>query len=686
MQRSNRFRVYVVAVLGVAICGFWIFGSIVQREARAQPDEPKMNSDRAPNARQDGLDESPADSPETYVDLVDGRTAKVVKSVADPRHYFVAPVFALVLPDTRLSDLPRIVHRKDPPKIDGAVTLHFTVLNSSDVIRNHARHRVMGLPGLQEVVPNIDRIEVRRWPIQSATVEVYDDRGLLASANTGDIAAQGDTFPISIPFRLDALARFIEASNADRVHFIFEARYVSHAAARGRLTLDAYSLASQQLELALAAKSTFAGDTIGHRDVNDLKELMTRTARAIIYADDSQTAERLLGFTQETVKQALSSAFIKEAPLSLGVDAIKNASETDRAALRKYFEPLIQDRWTKVVHFRDKRELARHLQREESEKRLSKFNLTIPSGSTPSGQVMAWIVDLEGGLGTKSIEEALKEIEEKYGITTEKADSERSYRLATAVDVYRLNRVEWRSTAKNLVELNIGRSAERKSLYSSVVRPSLAVDLGSRDAQSQLAALVRHPSEVHAPPFGAVRLGMCLPFFGKDLPEGYVWADGQSFWPNEEWVPDYLRGQPVPNLNGRVLRGCRDGNQHVAETGGTNSHSHRIPTHVHDLSNLITGAIAERVPDEIKGANYKVVRRDGQSPDGEFIGTFCGSFGPITGAPPQGQHVHKLTGMTGGLPTGFPAYVEGDDRTPEPGRSEQYVPSYSAVHYIIRVR
>jgi hypothetical protein len=49
--------------------------------------------------------------------------------------------------------------------------------------------------------------------------------------------------------------------------------------------------------------------------------------------------------------------------------------------------------------------------------------------------------------------------------------------------------------------------------------------------------------------------GGMIPYFGKVLPDGFVWADGQAVWPNEPWVDDALRGKPVPNMNGGRLAG-----------------------------------------------------------------------------------------------------------------------------------
>jgi hypothetical protein len=52
-----------------------------------------------------------------------------------------------------------------------------------------------------------------------------------------------------------------------------------------------------------------------------------------------------------------------------------------------------------------------------------------------------------------------------------------------------------------------------------------------------------------------IPLGMVLPFFGKTVPNGFVLANGEAKWPDEDWVPDHLRGAKVPDLHGQMLGG-----------------------------------------------------------------------------------------------------------------------------------
>ena len=60
-------------------------------------------------------------------------------------------------------------------------------------------------------------------------------------------------------------------------------------------------------------------------------------------------------------------------------------------------------------------------------------------------------------------------------------------------------------------------------------------------------------------PPGGIPLGVMVPFFGKDLPKGFAWADGTSRWPDKPWVPQHLRDNPVPNMSEHLIGGAADG-------------------------------------------------------------------------------------------------------------------------------
>lgn len=59
-------------------------------------------------------------------------------------------------------------------------------------------------------------------------------------------------------------------------------------------------------------------------------------------------------------------------------------------------------------------------------------------------------------------------------------------------------------------------------------------------------------------PYQGVPIGAMVPFFGVKLPKGYVWADGQSNFPNAAWVPIHLRGAKIPDMREHLVGGSKD--------------------------------------------------------------------------------------------------------------------------------
>jgi len=64
------------------------------------------------------------------------------------------------------------------------------------------------------------------------------------------------------------------------------------------------------------------------------------------------------------------------------------------------------------------------------------------------------------------------------------------------------------------------------------------------------------PKKIDEDLYTGVQKGMMVPYFGKELPDGFVWADGQTNWPEEDWVPNHLRKNPVPDMRGELIGGA----------------------------------------------------------------------------------------------------------------------------------
>ena len=70
----------------------------------------------------------------------------------------------------------------------------------------------------------------------------------------------------------------------------------------------------------------------------------------------------------------------------------------------------------------------------------------------------------------------------------------------------------------------------------------------NRRFEQGLASIERQQHEISSR--GGVRLGMMIPYLGKELPLGYRECDGRGRFPQAEWVPSRLKGTPLPDMKG----------------------------------------------------------------------------------------------------------------------------------------
>ena len=93
--------------------------------------------------------------------------------------------------------------------------------------------------------------------------------------------------------------------------------------------------------------------------------------------------------------------------------------------------------------------------------------------------------------------------------------------------------------------------------------PAATQEAVSRGEFDALKGIVAHQGDEA---YSGVPLGAMIPYFGagKEAPKGYVWADGQTSWPDEDWVPAKLRDRSgenkgkVPNMSEQLVGGAKD--------------------------------------------------------------------------------------------------------------------------------
>lgn len=194
---------------------------------------------------------------------------------------------------------------------------------------------------------------------------------------------------------------------------------------------------------------------------------------------------------------------------------------------------------------------------------------------------------------------------------------------------------------------------------------------------------------------GVVQCGMIIPYCGEDLPPGYRWCNGNDpkDYPNQDnvfpkdasWVPLHLRGKPLPDLNGRFLRGVGatemvghpDGKDSATglSTANEGQHPHTVnlPTKTGRITEGEQGTSAGMGPGKNWGCGYNVVM-----PSGEYkYGMHLQVAPPASGV---GNHAHYY--LDGGAVSTVDSEGKHEHSLPE----IPTVPRYVAVKYIIRVR
>ena len=108
-------------------------------------------------------------------------------------------------------------------------------------------------------------------------------------------------------------------------------------------------------------------------------------------------------------------------------------------------------------------------------------------------------------------------------------------------------------------------------------RTNLAAHLGALEDDLQQLLNRQRALEKRAIPGALIPVGAMIPYFGKHLPEGFVWADGCADSADGEkaecsW-PEQLLGEGVPNMAGTLLGGA-----HTPEEVGSVWNSGKIQT------------------------------------------------------------------------------------------------------------
>ncbi len=297
--------------------------------------------------------------------------------------------------------------------------------------------------------------------------------------------------------------------------------------------------------------------------------------------------------------------------------------------------------------------------------------------------------------GGKSVDDQLKELSKRSESNIEWA-FEGNKIVPKSVNVVSVKNVDYK---KALVVSRVRiKTAETSQLKSGQFHTVQHLGIGgSADVEDHVLTDIRH-LQTQQPPIGSI-----IPFFGEpaDVPSGWTLCDGKVLDEKSGFkasdVATRLWKKTVPNTNGRMLRGVSDG-ETVGTTGGTDiisgletekdgKHTHSFTDPTRGLTGF-TGGIALSAAGWSNPGKFLLVDMFGAAhTDGKQFLQTDNDNNRNEQDRGKGQHRHTLDGNGKAQSAGQITTIDSEDvKHSHAIKAKGFVPSYTAVHYIMRIR
>ncbi len=544
----------MVAVTPLILLGLLLVASGQENADRKTFDAAMKKSDAASLAAVRDFDDvypdafSPA---EVDIDLPNGgkRTIGIQKqnpsSLSKVKgRYFHAPLLQFVEPEKQHDGYPAFVWDLDTDSsADGTVALYFKMLTSTPDLRMRCRDAVLrddreaALAG--GATP--DDVHVMRWPIKHAVIACKNTSTgeLLAVAQTDNLRAEGDEFTFMMNFGPEELRKFKRFTASKRLVFVFSYCFKAVTTYGGSVDLKgvrnaklvaSQKLRSEQVEGKEPIFQSEANEAIRHVYLSVQKTMRVTHKDLIPLLDQPNLYQKLFADDgQITFKD------------------LKAGDEQTALMLAAYLKPHLEQ--LRESYGGEKSDIKIH------EDKLGEGNSSGSGAKAGLGLPLPLPIPISLSLGgelsnsSTKTREVLDRIEEATG-------SKWAYDKATErFRPHSIKKLKFQSGADQVLIdetttafLSVG--AENRYLEDTpipITFTTKTVDVGHR---SDLG------------PYAGVPLGAVIPFFGSKLPKGYRWCKGTSedpknVFPNADWVPQHLRGSPLPDMRGEILGGAR---------------------------------------------------------------------------------------------------------------------------------
>ena len=390
---------------------------------------------------------------------------------------------------------------------------------------------------------------VRAWPLTEAAVYCElagsSTSQRLSSGSTGDLATSKDTFEIWFAFTPADFARFLEAEKLGRVNFTPHYNYEGAASAGGRVK----SVTTADVETIITQKLT-SEQRSGTAPIlqNTRSELEQQIRIKMVDTIEANNVELLQYLDLPSLVPDLFSAAVALRPEKL--------SEAEQAQLATYLKPHLETLQTEtgsgeitvtrkgVKNSEFDEAMRSNTSTEGAEASAAGVGIGSYFAISASGG-KSWNSSSTDSTATGKAKEVFDEIQKSTG-TSFKQVGKTEHWVASNINVNHLSTARLNAVIERVknINLELGRFVGRKR----------GSTISIRDTYDRIEkALLEKLSDYQVTPN---RVGEVM-FTVNNNPPGPYWvpADGKNPFPTDLWVPEHMRGQPVPDLMGRIVGG-----------------------------------------------------------------------------------------------------------------------------------
>lgn len=448
--------------------------------------------------------------------------------------YFHRPILAFEINENRNTDHPLIWGIME---MGDYTFIQIKLVLSTPEFRELARTAVIEEdPSIHVESPEISGrdIDVRPWPIKLLRLEVKHS---LTHQKFGEnipesLSTSGDAINVSFKIPNKDYDGFLKGLKKERIRFTPSYTYKNAIVAFARSATNVTSSLSPKIENELRSLQIEEGDPIFQSQRDQLENSLNQTIITTIQATDSNLMAHI-------TPPDITNQILK--PETVTFDDLRS----NRQLLNKveeYLSPIIRRMSSETVESQEDNDIN-----QTTTTRTINGNI----GSTPMQGSANFAPDSIGGgslSGNVSITN-VRTLEDKHKVTFTENE---------ATDVIEPHSIEisylqsgWQDNLLEVFQtiyLAVGRNDSFEE--DSGVNSSFTVDNLSKLIES---------NNIFVSPHASVPKGVPMLSFRADIPKGWVALDGSTSWPEENWVPEHLRGQPVPDMRGSFARGLKDG-------------------------------------------------------------------------------------------------------------------------------